>query len=452
MTADPVTLTGQLGAPHLAVDVIPDTGGGGVFTLDVSELDGSDMLLWSLDDPGAWVNIVCDVIRVNYRRGQSRVGGLGTQAETGTVTVQVSDTRRQLDPANNADVIHKGTPLRLRAWGFGLSGERWDAVLFTGEVDEVGATYAKSGPPVVTVTGVDLIGPLAAWSSEGSAEPGDGAGETLRQRVSRALSLVGKGAVAADSDTNYAAVLAPNVMARPWQAITDAVEAELGRVWVNSAGQVVVRSRNSALTGTVRGTLSDVHGEAPQGVHCCLSADDPPAMVYGVEAMANRAIAARRKLSTEGSGVTPATVRLEDEASQARFGVGAVDRRSLELSTDAQVTPWAQAVIVAHTRPELRVDTVTPVPSEVDLDSALAAWQAVCSTDLGDRWRFLLRPEVGPAVDRTLGVLGIELQATPEAWAVTWTTEGTGLWSGWFVLDASQLDGPDLLAPFAVPA
>lgn len=448
MTAplDPATQTGQLGAPSLAVDIQPDNSVG-VFVLDVSELDGPDMLAWGSTDPGTWVNVVCDVMALNYRRGATRTQGVLTQTEAGTCTVVVSDSGRQFDPMNNADVIHTGTPLRVRAWGYDLDGQRWDAVLFAGEVDEVLVQYLKGEPPLVTITGLDLVGVMVGWESEGYPAPGVGAGESLLLRVNRACQEIGVPVAHITSDlSGYAATLLPTTLARPWQDVTAAAEAELGRVWVNTSNQFVVRTRNSALSGPIRGTLSDVHGEAPAGAHCCVQ---DAAVLFGVERLGNRVLAGRRALSGESG--TPALVRLDDEVSQARYRVGTVDRRSLELQTDAQLGPWAEAVIVAHGRPALRVDAVTPSPSEDDLDSAVPAWQAVCQTDIGDRWRFLFRPELGPIVDRTLGVLGIELAATPEAWSVNWTTEEATQATGWFVLDVSQLDGPDLLAPAAVP-
>lgn len=451
---DPTTLTGQDGAPYLAVDVQPDNLTG-AFVLDDSRLGGPDMLLWSDDAPGAWVNIVCDVTRAFYRRGATRLQGILTQAEAGTATITLSDTRHAFDPLANPDVLHKGTPLRLRAWGTDPAGALWEAVLFTGELDEIAVQYLKEDAPVVTLTAVDLVGPLVAWESEGRPDPGVGAGDNLRRRVDRVLAEVGRGTVSPDSDAAFVATLAPSTLARPWQDLTVAVEAELGRLWVDVANRLVLRSRGSELAGPVRGTLSDVHGEAPLGVHCCVR---DATVVYGVESMANRAIAARRIPRDPAVPSPPqsALVRRDDELSQARHGVGVVDRRDLELSNDAQLAPWAEAVVVDHSLPELRVDSVTPAPSPDDLDSALAAWPAVLRTDLGDRWLFHYHPTVGPTVERAVGVLGIEVEATPEEWAVHWTTAaapapGMANPSGWVTLDVSELDGQDVLAPYAVP-
>lgn len=454
--SDRPTITGQEGDPYLAVDVQPDYAVG-TFVLDASQLDGPDRLAWSDTDPGSWASIVCDVMQLNYRRGAARLQGLFTQVEAGTATLKLSDTLHAFDPLVNAESVHKGTPLRVRAWGYDAAGQRWDAVLFTAEVDDVGVQYLKADAPVVTITVVDLVGVLNAWQSEGSPQPGLGAGETLRARAARVLATVGRGELSTASDTVYSTTLAPTVMARPWQELNSATEAELGRVWVDARNRLVVRGRGSQLVGPVRGTLSDVHAEAPLGVHCCVA---DASVVYGADNMANRVLAARRHpVVPDVPDASPSVlVRLDDEASQARYGVGVVDRSGgLELERDDQLEPWAGAVITSHTRPELRVDSVLPAPSPADLDSALTAWPAVLQTDLGDRWLFRYHPVTGPAVERAVAVLGIEVDATPDGWTVRWATEdapapGIANPSGWFVLDLSTLDGDDVLAPYPYPA
>jgi hypothetical protein len=662
---DPATLTGTPGEPYLAVDVIPDQLAG-TFVLGTSKLDGYDMLGWTTDAAGAWLNIVCDVRRVRTQRGATREQGVLVQTEAGAVTVELSDVGRQFEPTQNSDVIHRNTPLRLRAWGYAdvletaetrrnlvpnprvaavldgwglwvgqgfgygtvervaaggpsaalpafarvtwqgspsvdvgavyvdgtsqgghpipvvygqtvsaalwgrssvanrlalqvwwrdytgtilsratsaavvvpantwqrftleglttpaqaqyaslaivpvsgagsvtppanstmdatgaqlelaatvgayfdgdsgtdgatvhswlgtprdsastegvqlLTTQRWDAVLFTGVIDEVRAQYSKTDPPLVTVTGLDVVGQLAAWGAPGYDGDGVGAGDDLGQRVTRTLAEVGFGELSPESDRLFQATLAPTVMADPWTELTDAVEAELGRLWVDNRNRLVASARGSLPAGPVRGTLSDVHGEAPLGVHCCVA---DAAVVFGVESMCNRAVGQRRKLPSESSDVSIPTTQRDDVYSQSRYGLAKTERKSLMLRTDTAVRSWAEALIVRQTYPELRVDAVQPLPSPVDLDSAVAAWPAVLRTDIGDRWLFRYTPAVGDPVNRGLGVVGITLEASPDGWSVSWTTEDAPTPDrtnprGWWTLGLSQLDSGDVLAPF----
>lgn len=420
---DPAT-SGPLGAPYLAVDIQPDVLNG-VFTLDVSELDGPDVLAWTEENAGQWVNVVCDVTQVSLQRGVTRLQGVMTQAESGTVQVQVTDYGGQLDPLRSANAVHKGTPFRLRAWGYQLDPDTWElidwsTVLFTGEVDTLAAVYMPDSPAEVTVTAVDLVASLVAWEAEGRPGDGVGAGDNLLQRVQRVLDEADRGTVhVAGSDTSYVATLNPTRLQHPWEDITAAADAELGMVWVDAENRLVCRARDSAITGPVRGTLSDLHGEAVEAPHCCMST---AAVVYGTELLANRAVGSRRLLDGEDP-TTALVVREENVPSQVRYGVNAVDRTGqLELQTDAQLTPWAQAVVSMSNTPELRVDSVDPSPTQNDLDEAAEQWPAVLSTDIGDRWRFLFHPQAGGAVERMVTVLGVDLLLTPDTWQVRWTT------------------------------
>jgi len=332
--------------------------------------------------------------------------------------------------------------------------EPWSSVLFVGRIGgDLRVEYQRIGPPLVSFTASDLIAQLARYSSVGRPDPGAGDGDTLLTRTRRVLDEAGLSTtlIALDSDTGYAATMPATSLANGWGDITAATDAELGRVWVNTADEVVVRSRGSLPTGPVRGTLSDWHGEsADEGeLHCCYS---EAAVVYGVESLTTRAVGARRVPRT-GDGTTPpvsAIVQLDDTYSTARYTGGtpaAYENRSLELQLDGQLTPWAEALLLRASRPELRVDSVTPVPPDE------AAWRAVCLTDIGDRWLFRQHPQVGDTVATALGVFGIEHDITPDGWVVTFATErapapDASNPDGWVVVDLSDVDSDDVLAAF----
>ena len=454
----PTLVATEPGAPYLAVDVLPDNVPG-TFALDQSELDGEDLLGWGMD---GWLNVVCDVQSVEVTRGATRLQGPLTRTEAGTCSVRLSDTDRRFDPTLNADAVRPGTPVRLRAWNDGADGlDPWDAVLFTGRIgaDSLTVQYLQEEPPAVTFTAVDAVGTLAQYVSLGRPDPGAGAGDNLLGRVGRVLTETGSSiAVAVDSDAAYVATMPASALARGWVDVTAAADAELGRVWVSAANALVVRARGSALSGPVRGTLSDLHGEQVAGSpHCCYR---EPVVRMGTEMLANRGIGSRRVPGLSGGGTPPvsAVVQVDDTYSQARWSAGVpvtYEERALELETDEQIRPWAEWLVLNASEPELRVDRVTPAPGETDAE----AWRALCLTDVGDRWYYRLRPQVGPVVAFTLGVLGLVHRITPAGWETTWYTEtaptpGDENPSGWFVLDLSYLDGGDVLAPFggAVPA
>lgn len=466
---DPSTIIGEADAPNLALDVLPDNVPG-TFLLDVSELDGLDRLGWGAE---GWANVVCDVTSVRSTRGATRLQGALTRAEAGNLTITLRDTERRFDPTINADAIHPGVMVRLRVWGTVPNGtdtdgtpleQPWTAVLFTGRIGgDYAVAYQQAGPPVVTFTAVDVIGPLSQYRSVGRADPGIGAGDDLLERVARVVDEVGlpPETVSANVDTGYVATMPASNLTAGWDDIGAAVDAELGRVWVSATDQLVVRSRGSELSGPVRGTLSDWHGETADGdetgVHCCYT---DPVVRFGTDQLVNRAIGARRVPRPAGGGAVPTSsiVQVDDEYSQTRWTNGTPvthEDRSLELDTDAQLRPWAESLVLAASEPELRVDEVTARPSGAGPE----AWRAVCETDIGDRWFYRQHPEVGETILETLGVLGIAHNITPEGWTVTFTTvkaptPGEGNPRGWFMLGdastdyASELDSGDVLAPF----
>jgi hypothetical protein len=210
-------------------------------------------------------------------------------------------------------------------------------------------------------------------------------------------------------------------------------------VWVTRSNRLAVRSRGAQLTGPVRGTLSDWHGEAVDDkLHCCFT---DPSIRYSPEALVNRAIGGR-----SGSDAA-APVQLDDEVSQVRHGIRVARETALNLADDGQVEPWTRSLIGSNTEQRVRVERVSPQPV-----TAPDAWPAVCLTDIGDRWHLRIHPQHGPTVREALGVLGIEHDITPESWSTTWHTA----WapapgenpSGWFMLDVSTLEGGDVLAPY----
>jgi hypothetical protein len=455
---DPATIHQQEGVPYLAVDVQPDNLTGTFLVGDALEnaswVDGEDRLGWSATAAGSWENVVCDVQVVRFVRGVSELAGPLTVVDAGLLTVVLSDTGRRFDPLENADAIHVGTPIRVRAWGWDLAGDYWEAVLITGTIGSMPVRYLPDDPPEVTVTATDLVTELVESTGPGELVP-IGSGDNLLTRAQRVLEYVGLPAtrLALDVDVTAYAVSHPATpMARPWDELVAAQEAELGRLWVDRDNRLVVRTRGSELSGPVRGTVSDVHGDADPGtVHCCYEDLDA---THGTDEVVNRAVGTRREPDSEAP--TPATLTAEDTASVARWRAR-VAERTLELETDAQVADWAEYLVAAAGTPGLRVRSVAPHPPRDDVDTALDAWPAVCSTDLGDRWVTRYHPARGPIVDRTVAVLGIAHEVTPEDWRVTFVTADAtpatpGNPLGLFIVDDSDVDAGDALAPHTAEA
>lgn len=451
---DPGTLIAVAGAPNLAVDLLPDVLPGTFVVADHQV--GSDELLGWGSGAEQWVNVVCDVQRVAVRRGATRLQGVLTRTEAGEGVVELEDVARRFDPIINGDAVHPGISVRVRAWQPATpDAPAWSEVLMQGRVgDDLLVQYRRTGSPLVSFTALDIVSPLARYAGPGIT-PGLGSGDRLPDRVARLVTETGRvPAEVIDLDVDpagsYAATHPEVDLARAWQAINDATDAELGRVWVSKFDRLVVRSRGSQLSGPVRGMLSDWHGETSEGVpHCCYT---DATVRFGTELLVNRAIAARRIPRVAEGAPAPAAsavAQVDDTVSQARYDViAAVENRSLELAGDEQLAPWARYLVAQGATPEIRVDSVTLAPWGGDA----GAWQAVCATDIGDRWAFRLHPQVGDTVKRGLGVLGIVHDITPDGWTTTLTTvdapEPTeGNVTGWLIVGDGEVGSGDLLFP-----
>lgn len=450
--------------PDLFVEVMPGWPyREGVFTLDVSELDGPDYLDWGggADEEG-WVDVTCDVMSVGIRRGASRVIGPLTTSEYGAADLVIRDTARMFDPFENADAIHRNVPARIRAEGpmggafspefsaeFNVGG-RWSSILFTGRIGDISVDYAQAGAPVVELEVLDIIARLSV--RQAFTQLPVGTGDDLLDRVTRVAELLPPRSDDTSnvddlaSDDAYTATLTGTSYGKSaLELMTDAQLAELGRVWANRDDRLVVRGRRSQLAGPVRGTLSDIHYEDGGGEfapHCCYST---LTATLDADVFYNDVIAGR-EVDNPPDGYVPARVRVYDPDSDALYGPGRLEQTDLRLLDDLQLLPWAQDLVGNNSIPTLRVSDVTPVP-----DNHEPAWPAICATDIGDRWIVHRHPGGNPILV-TVGVLGISHDITPDSWSVQLRTEQapdildpeTG---GWFTLDVSELDGDDVLFP-----
>lgn len=456
---------GPARAPNLAVEVGVDLSGN-TMMLDDDQLDDGQLLGWPLYDEHSWSNLICDVRSAEGRRGASDSDHLPTRIDAGLLDVVLLDTDRRFDPYGDGERIQPNHPMRLRAWGttdvwaFDGDGQLrstptyWSEVLYTGQIDAVDIDYPKDSAPVVSLTVTDIVGELSAAELDPLPAPGTGQGDDLLLRLRRVLAAVElPHRISTDVGYDYAATLAPTLLAgSAWDELTDASDAELGRLWVDRVGAIVAVGRRHLLAGPLRGTLSDAHEEVTgAGEHCCY---DAAAVTLSTAAVINRAQATRRVWEPSKDGATPEAVTAvaTDRASQRRYGVHGVTE-TLEVEHDWQAADWADALLTAESRPRVRVSSVRPRP-----DNHQQAWPAVASTDIGDRWTFRMHPVIGPPTIRTLAVVGVQFQITPEEWSLTWSTvEAPDVDpfapDGLFITGGrSTLDGPDVLAPYRFPA
>ena len=173
---DPLTIIGSDPlAPGIAVDVLPATGGEGVFALDGSELDGGDRLEWGAGS-ASWLNVVCDVTRVSIRRGATAALGPIVRTEAGTCSLRILDTERRFDPTVNSGTIHPRTPIRVRAYG---ERPALELVELRRNLVPNPATTGSVQPYAATSANLSIVGGWLRATTTTLATAGPGAAERL---------------------------------------------------------------------------------------------------------------------------------------------------------------------------------------------------------------------------------------------------------------------------------
>jgi hypothetical protein len=178
---------------------------------------------------------------------------------------------------------------------------------------------------------------------------------------------------------------------------------------------------------------------------------------------------------TQGSGGTATAATFTDTGSSLSYGTeisidfsgdDIINTVTVAFSGGATTTATASSSVTTNGRAQSTVDTyISTVEQAVSLASLLATTQSVVkarfspfdvSTNTSDAsWQTILglellskisltrTPSTGTAISSFLLVDSIEHQITPSQWDTQLT--GSAQNTGWFVLDSSVLDGPDLL-------
>jgi hypothetical protein len=198
-----------------------------------------------------------------------------------------------------------------------------------------------------------------------------------------------------------------------------------GDIYVSRAGVLTFTNQNYAYvqgsTGTTTAaTFTDTGSNLSYGTD--LSVD------YSADQIANR-------ISVQYSGGATATI--SNSTSTAAYGV-------VEKTIDSQISTVAQATDLATTQ-SLTQGVVKPRFStfSVSSNTADASWQTILGLELLSKISLTRTPSSGSAISSILLVDNISHQITPLNWQTSLTASAQN--AGWFVLDSSILDGPDLL-------
>ena len=130
-----------------------------VFRLDLSPLDGPDLLAADDVDAFTWTPILAHARSVEITRGIVR-DGITLRTEAGRAILELVN---DLDPTTNPEV-RPNVPLRIRHAAGGL--------LFTGLLEDVSLEYDKKGNTYTQIVAVDAVRDVANTPRYGAVNPG----------------------------------------------------------------------------------------------------------------------------------------------------------------------------------------------------------------------------------------------------------------------------------------
>ena len=206
--------------------------------------------------------------------------------------------------------------------------------------------------------------------------------------------------------------------------INQTVDSEGGEFFVNKAGVMVFKNRYAAVTtasSTPAATFNDTGTGLTYGPDLTIQIDDRNIrndLTVTFTAGGNIRTTNADSISTNGTVAGSISTSLSTVAQAQNL---ADFRRSI----DAKVQPQLSAI-------------------DVSTNTSNSAWATILGLELIDSGIQVNRtPSTGSAITQKLVLIQIEHTITPDRWETKLV--GTARFNGWFVLDVSALDGPDLL-------
>ena len=248
--------------------------------------------------------------------------------------------------------------------------------------------------------------------------------ETTANRFDRYMATSDLATIQYQTATNPETNVAQLALGGPLlPAIQRTADSEGGEIYVDKAGVVTFVNRSYAAAkgaGSSAATFDDTGTNLKYGTNLEIE--------YNADTV-------RNSITLNYSGGN--TYQTENLTSVTDIG-------RAEFSVDTDVSTYDQAASLAA----FYVGTgaaLKPQVSAIDVspNTANSAWATILGLELLDKITVTRTPSTGSVFTQGLCINQIQHDITPNQWKTT--ILGSGRYVGWFVLDVSKLDGPDLL-------
>lgn len=381
---------------------------------------------------GFWVDVTSDVLTCGTRRGRQR---LLTQADAGTVVLELDNTTRKYDPTNlsgpyvlvGATLIKPMKTVRIRALYNGVYYP-----IFLGYADSWQLNWSDSEWATTTLVATDGFKILGNFDPLEVAAVG--AGEDSGARINRILDNAGWPTLDRDIDVGDSTMQATNLSQNALTELKLVADSELGDVFMTREGYVRFRRRTAYLEDTEATTAQIwLDDQTPY--------TDPSQRSYAATAIAYDVDLIRNIANIGRSGGTVQTV--QNATSIATYLNQSYTRQDLLLETDAECLDQANWIVSRNSDPELRFNSVT-LEMVGGNDASRLLWDTALNIELGARVRIVKRPPGGgSSIDRYAWVIGINHTiSNPRMggganWTIEFLLADVGNIDSFFILDSA---------------
>lgn len=351
----------------------------------------------------------------------------------GTCSLILDDTTdRRFDPTNVSGAyypnVKPGIPLRIVATYATVAYPVW-----WGYIDSWQPSYIKGNPggTEVEVSATDSFGLLA--QNKPGPVASQGAGELSGARVSRILNQAGWPLSQTSIDAGWNTLIGTTLEDSALDELMVTMFSEGGSIYQNQAGTIVFEDRNAIFSNSAslnsQATFGDGAGEL---------------RYFDIEGgFDDELVKNDVSLETRPGKV----IQRQDNASIATRGVRTWDVSGLMNQNAGQLQATADLVLALYAEPKPRFDSITIRPQR----DAANLWPQVLGRDIHDRITIRRRPAGGgAAIELDCFIEGIRHSADAQnIWETTFSLSDAAadvFFTSPFILDSSELDGPDLLS------
>lgn len=357
-----------------------------------------------------WVDLTCDVVKLELDGGAQSGQGIFANADAGTLTATLYDPHGIYDPLNpDTRFMYQGRSrlvpgVPVEAFCEIVNGDDGTWVqrhLFTGTADKWSEPWTTH-PELrrATLVASDATKQWAGWDRPEA--PAVGAGDTTAQRVQRLADYYGwTGPI--EAGTSSVTLQATTLAQSAWELLNRVLDDELG--WVHFTAD-----------GTLRWVGRDVWlaAAAPvlelgcPGTEAALLPIVTGAVPAAFDSQMRNAANAARTGGTNQAASNPSSITLYGQRDETRT--------DLAVETDIQAADWAAFVVNTYAYPHKGLESVELAPAVVV--RSWESWSAVLAVrPITDFVRVVFDPTGADVLSR---VIGYAHTVTPDEWTMQW--------------------------------